>query len=184
MRVEQAFIQSLRENYISTAAVERGGWEPSAVGAKELSPAREPWVRVRNRPESLQGRDSPHAHSPVVPISRLFLSSRAGRGWKRGRQPAVKWSPPTLSSRAQPRDLRFSPLATIHYLQAGELPILTKGFSADFELVYPGGAPLSAVHFRVASEFGFTGCGKTRLVHVLYQGTTSVVPISCLSLSS
>ena len=29
----------------------------------------------------------------------------------------------------------------------------------------------------------FTGCGKTRLAHALCQGTTSVVPISCLFLS-
>ena len=43
-----------------------------------------------------------------------------------------------------------------HYLPAGELPILTKGLRADSELVYPGGAPLSAVHLKAASEFGFS----------------------------
>ena len=73
---------------------------------------------------------------------------RGGIGVSPGREPWVEW------------EIDLSPFrddtVLTHILQACIKNAEATGLRADSELVYPGGAPLAAVHLRVASEFGFS----------------------------
>ena len=71
---------------------------------------------------------------------------RVGISVSPGRKPWVKW------------EIDLSPFrddtVLTHILQACIKNAEATGLRADSELVYPGGAHASAVHLRVASEFG------------------------------